>query len=52
MFLLLFVGVPPAIRAASIHQLALIHELTPNHWLIVSLLALSALAIFLRIKLG
>jgi hypothetical protein len=51
MFLCLL-GLPGLARVPLAVQLVIIHEPTPNQWIIISLVALSALAIFLRIKLG
>jgi len=43
---------PPPARTALVTHLSLIHEPTPGQWIVISLITLSALAIFLRIKLG
>jgi hypothetical protein len=49
---LLLIGLPSPARVALAAQLPLVHEPTPSQWIVISLITLSTLAIFLRIKLG
>jgi hypothetical protein len=45
-------GLPSPARAVLATHLAFIYEPTPTQWFVIGLITLSALAIFLRIKLG